>query len=152
MSGAVRCDANKRASSARACPTRRRRDPGARVPLVGHHVGLVHQSTGICALQPNGSVDQCLHAYEEAIYVLEGELEIITMSQQQSSVAYRLLKDDYALVPNMVLHAYRNRGSTVARWFEANSPQPKPFGERGPVSQDTFFFGEVFQCLIGLLG
>ena len=102
-----------------------------RTTLVDHSVGLVHQATGICQLQPNGSVDHCLHTDEEAIYVLEGELEMM-----RDREAFRLSADDYALVPYGVPHAYRNRGDKVVRWFEAQSPQPKPPGGW----QDTFFF------------
>jgi quercetin dioxygenase-like cupin family protein len=102
-----------------------------RVTLVDHSMGAVHQATGICELQPNGSVDYCLHTNEEAIYVLEGELEIL-----RDREAFRLSKDDYAFVPYGISHAYRNRGDKVVRWFEAQSPQPKPPGGW----QDTFFF------------
>jgi quercetin dioxygenase-like cupin family protein len=102
-----------------------------RVALVDLSNGAVHQATGICELQPNGSVDYCLHTNEEAIYVLEGELEVL-----RDREAFRLSKDDYVFVPYGVSHAYRNTGDKVVRWFEAQSPQPKPAGGW----QDTFFF------------
>ena len=102
-----------------------------RVTLVDHSIGAVHQATGICELQPNGSVDCCLHTNEEAIYVFEGELEML-----RDNKASRLSADDFALVPYGIPHAYRNRGDKVARWFEAQTPQPKPPGGW----QDTWFF------------
>jgi quercetin dioxygenase-like cupin family protein len=102
-----------------------------RVALVDHTTGSVHQAIGICELRPRGRVDNCIHTNEEAIYVIEGELDLLRENQ-----AYLLSADDYALVPYAVPHAYRNRGEKVARWFEISAPQPKPPGGW----QDTFFF------------
>jgi mannose-6-phosphate isomerase-like protein (cupin superfamily) len=102
-----------------------------RVTHVDHTTGSVHQAVGVCELQPNGSVDYCLHTNEEGIYVIEGELELL-----RDRNAFRLSADDYALVPYGVPHAYRNRGDKVARWFEISVPQPNPPG----TWQDTFFF------------
>jgi quercetin dioxygenase-like cupin family protein len=102
-----------------------------RVALVDHEIGAVHQATGICELQPGGRVDCCLHTNEEALYVLEGELKMLLDGK-----AFQLSADDYALVPYGIPHAYRNRGKKMARWFEAQVPQPKPPGGW----QDTFFF------------
>jgi quercetin dioxygenase-like cupin family protein len=102
-----------------------------RFTLVGRSVGSVHQEIGICELQPNGSVDFCLHAFEEGIYVLDGEVELL-----RGREAFRLAADDYALVPYGVSHAYRNSGDKVARWFEVLAPQPKLPGGW----QDTYFF------------
>jgi len=103
-----------------------------RFTLVDHSVGSVHMGVGICELQPNGSVDFCVHANEKGIYVLGGELEL-----RRDREALRLSADDYALVPYGVLHAFRNRGNKIARWFEMQSPQPKPLGRW----EDTFFIG-----------
>jgi mannose-6-phosphate isomerase-like protein (cupin superfamily) len=105
-----------------------------RTTLVDHTLGSVHQGTGICELEPGGSVDACVHANEEGIYVFEGELEM-----RRGSEAFRLSMDDYALVPYGVPHAYRNRGNKVVRWFEVLAPQPKPPG----VWQDTFFLRDA---------
>lgn len=102
-----------------------------RVPLVDHTTGSVHQAVGICILQPDGRVDNCLHTNEEGIYVIEGELDLLRDGQ-----AYRLAANDFALVPFGIPHAYRNRGDKIARWFEISAPQPKPPG----TWEDTFFF------------
>ena len=102
-----------------------------RIPLVDHTIGSVHQAVGICELQPGGGVDYCLHTNEEGIYMMEGEVELLRDGQ-----ALRLGKDDFALVPFGVRHAYRNRGERTARWFEISAPQPKPPG----TWEDTFFF------------
>lgn len=105
-----------------------------RFTLVDHSVSSVHMGVGICQLQPNGSVDFCVHANEEGIYVLEGDLEM-----KRDREAFRLSTDDYALVPYGAPHAYRNMGIKVARWFEVQAPQPKPPGGW----QDTFFIGDA---------
>lgn len=102
-----------------------------RFTLVDRTMGSVHQDVGVCELEPGGSVDFCLHAYEEGIYVLEGEVELL-----RGHDAIRLMADDYALVPYGASHAYRNTSNKVARWFEVLAPQPKPAGQW----QDTFFF------------
>jgi len=102
-----------------------------RVAHVDHSTGSLHQAVGVCELQPNGSVDYCLHTNEEGIYVIEGELELL-----RDREAFRLSADDYVLVPYGIPHSYRNRGDKVARWFEISVPQPNPPGGR----QDTFFF------------
>jgi quercetin dioxygenase-like cupin family protein len=101
-----------------------------RISLVDHSTGSVHIGVGICQLEPNGTVDYCLHTNEEALYVLEGELEIM-----RDREAFRLSADDYALVPYGIPHAYRNRGRKAVRWLEAQAPQPKPPGGW----PDTFF-------------
>ncbi len=102
-----------------------------RYTLVDRAFGAVHQATGICQLQLNGNVDYCLHTNEEAIYVLEGKLEIL-----RGNEAFQLSTDEYAFIPYGMLHAYRNHSNKVVRWFEAQSPQPHPAGGW----QDTFFF------------
>ena len=42
-------------------------------------------------LQPEGSVERCVNAYEKGIYVLAGELEM-----QVASESFRIGPDDYA--------------------------------------------------------
>jgi mannose-6-phosphate isomerase-like protein (cupin superfamily) len=101
-----------------------------RVSLVDQSVGSVHMAVGICRLAPNGSVESCVHAFEKGIYVLEGEVEL-----QRDFEAFRLLPDDYALIPYGTRYACRNAGSHVARWLEMQAPQPKAPGGW----QDTFF-------------
>ena len=71
-----------------------------RIPLVDHTTGSIHQAVGICELQPGGSVDYCLHADEEGIYIIEGELELL-----RDHRVFRLSTDDFALVPYGIPHA-----------------------------------------------
>jgi mannose-6-phosphate isomerase-like protein (cupin superfamily) len=103
-----------------------------RATLIDRGLGSVHMGAGICRLQPQGSIDPCLHAYEKGIYLLDGELEL-----KRGEDAFRLAADDYALIPCGTPHAVRNSGKEAARWFEMAAPQPKPPGGW----QDTFFGG-----------
>jgi mannose-6-phosphate isomerase-like protein (cupin superfamily) len=102
----------------------------ARQSLVDRSVGSVHMGVGVCRLEARGHIDNCVHANEKGIYVLAGELEM-----KLGSGAFRLVENDYALVPFATSHALRNVGEKSARWFEMQAPQPKPPG----TWQDTFF-------------
>lgn len=104
-----------------------------RVSLVSRATGSVHCEACISRLQPGGSVSACVHAYEKGIYVFEGELELL-----RTGAACRLPADSYALIPYATAHAFRNRGTRPARWFEIRAPQPKPHS----ALRDTFFTGE----------
>src|SRR5262245_1994074 len=54
--------------------------------------GSVHIGYYISELQPDGQLDRCIHAYEKAIYVLAGALDIERDGQQ-----FRLDADGYVL-------------------------------------------------------
>ena len=101
-----------------------------RATLMDRSLGSVHMGAGIGQLQPEGSVEPCMHAYEKGLYVLAGEVEL-----QRGEDAFRLAADDYALIPCGTPHAIRNSGRVTARWFEMAAPQPKPPGGW----QDTYF-------------
>lgn len=105
-----------------------------RVPLVDHSVGSVHTGFGICQLLPEGTVSPHVQANEKGIYVLQGEIEVM-----RGKEAFRLVADDYALIPYGISQAFRNTGNQSARWVEVQSPQPKPPGGW----QDTFFVGDA---------
>ena len=74
-------------------------------------------------LQPEGSVERCVNAYEKGLDVLAGELEM-----QVGSESFRIGPDDYALIPFATTHALRNAGREPARWFEMAAPQPQEPG------------------------
>jgi mannose-6-phosphate isomerase-like protein (cupin superfamily) len=105
-----------------------------RATLMDRSLGSVHMGAGICRLQPKGSIDRCIHAYEKGLYILDGELEL-----RRGDEAFRLSTDDYVLVPCGVPHEIRNSGSKAARWFEMAAPQPKLLGGW----QDTYFGATV---------
>jgi mannose-6-phosphate isomerase-like protein (cupin superfamily) len=104
-----------------------------RVSLIDRGIGSVHMGVGVCRLAPGGSVDPCVHANEKGIYVFEGEVEL-----KRGGETFRLVRDDYALIPTGTPHACRNTGALPARWFDMQAPQPKPPGRW----QDTFFVAD----------
>ena len=103
-----------------------------RATYVNRHMGSVHMGTGICYLDPQGSIDPHLHSFEESFYVLEGELEVQIGEQTQSVNA-----GNFGLISTGTLHRWRNVGTGIARWLEMQSPQPRP--ANGPAGLDTFF-------------
>lgn len=101
-----------------------------RADLIGRKEGSVHMGFRISELQPGGSIDGHIHSFEKGVFVLDGELEL-----NRDGKAIRLARQDYALIPTGVPHAFRNRGKTAARWIEKCGPQPKDDGDW----QDSFF-------------
>jgi quercetin dioxygenase-like cupin family protein len=107
-------------------------DGYARFPIVDRTAGSVHQTVAVAELAPRGHVDLHAHAYEEAIYVLEGNL-VLTVA----GVDEQLSSDDFAFVPFGVAHALVNRFAEPTRWYELGAPQASNgFG-------DTTFLAEV---------
>jgi quercetin dioxygenase-like cupin family protein len=85
--------------------------------LFGRAEGSVHQEAAVCELDAGGSVDRHVHAFEEALYVLDGELEI-----EVAGTTEQLGPDDHLFVERGVSHALRSDAG--ARWFEVAAPQP----------------------------
>ena len=96
--------------------------------LFGRAEGSVHQEAVVAELEPRGGVDRHVHAFEEAFYVLDGELVF-----EVGGGTERLVPGDYVFVERGVSHALRNYSSTPARWFEVSAPQP------GAALEDTVF-------------
>jgi quercetin dioxygenase-like cupin family protein len=90
-----------------------------RLPIVDRAAGSVHQLIAVAELDRPGRVDSHLHAYEEGIYVLEGELTLSIAGTEE-----RLAADDYVFIEAGVPHALANPSSARARWFELSAPQP----------------------------
>jgi quercetin dioxygenase-like cupin family protein len=103
----------------------------SRSQIVGPAQGAVHTDLFAGALDPRGWLAPHVHSYEEALYVLEGELLV-----EIESRVYRLLAGDYALFPIGAHHALGNVGPLQARWLSLNSPQKREAGSPWP---DTFF-------------
>jgi quercetin dioxygenase-like cupin family protein len=103
-----------------------------RAAYVDHTNGSVHMGTGICYLQPAGTIEPHVHAFEETFYVLEGQLLV-----QIENQSYLLSAGHYGLIGTGVRHGLRCHGDHPARWLEMQSPQPRPT-EYG---RDTFFVG-----------
>jgi quercetin dioxygenase-like cupin family protein len=96
--------------------------------LVDRAGGSLHQEVVIGELEPGGRVDRHLHAFEEAFYVLDGELVL-----EAAGAREQLGPDDYVFVDRGVLHALRNESDAPVRWLEVSAPQP------GAALEDTVF-------------
>ena len=111
--------------------------------VVDEAAGAAHTGFGVCALEPGGSVAAHVHSYEESFYVLEGEAVVDT-----GEGSFLVREGDYGLLPVAVPHAWRNLGSTPARWADMLAPQPRarfggdtvfvpPLKERAPLAVDV---------------
>jgi quercetin dioxygenase-like cupin family protein len=103
----------------------------ARERLVGPEQGAIHTELAAVALLPSGWLAPHVHSFEEAIYVLDGELLL-----QIGDPVHRLTPGDYALIPTGARHALGNARDEPARFLSLNSPQ-----RLGPDAgrRDTFF-------------
>jgi quercetin dioxygenase-like cupin family protein len=108
----------------------------AREVLVGPGQGAVHTELAVGALSPGGWLQRHFHSFEEALYVLGGELLL-----EHEDRVHRLIAGDYALMPIGLWHALANGGDNEVRWLSVNTPQrlPPDVGRR-----DTFFALEPF--------
>jgi quercetin dioxygenase-like cupin family protein len=112
-------------------PTYKTQSQGyTRVALVDHTIGAVHTGLGLCQLAAGGTLNPHVHFYEEAFYILEGQV-LVTIDGRN----YRLGPGDYGIIQAGVPHAWRGVGAQAVRWLEMLSPQPKPSG----LERDTFF-------------
>ena len=103
----------------------------SRSVLVGAAVGAVHTELAIGALTPSGWLQRHFHSFEEALYVLSGELLL-----EIDGHHHRLVQGDYALIPVGTWHALGNSGADEVRWLSLNTPLRLP-PEAG--RKDTFF-------------
>ena len=103
----------------------------ARQRLVGPEQGAVHTDLAAVAIQPGGWLAPHVHSFEEAVYVLEGELLL-----ELGGTVHQLQGGDYALMPTGLRHALGNTGHGVVRFLSLNSPQRQDPGAR---RRDTFF-------------
>jgi quercetin dioxygenase-like cupin family protein len=99
--------------------------------IVGPEQGAVHTDLAVGALAPGGWIAPHVHSFEEALYVLAGEL-LLDLGGQ----VHRLTTGDYALIPTALRHALGNTSETPVRFLSLNSPQ-----RLDPASgrRDTFF-------------
>jgi quercetin dioxygenase-like cupin family protein len=89
--------------------------------LFGARAGSPHQEAAVGQLDPGGKVDRHLHAYEQAVYVLEG-----TLTLEVAGTREELGPDDYVFVDRGVVHELRNESSDDVQWFEVSAPRPSP--------------------------
>jgi quercetin dioxygenase-like cupin family protein len=107
-------------------------DAYARFTIVDRAAGSVHQAIAVAELAPGGRVDLHAHAFEEAIYVLEGTLALGAAGTEEEVAA-----DDFAFVQAGVAHSLANRSEEPARWYELGAPQASDGFE------DTAFLSEL---------
>jgi quercetin dioxygenase-like cupin family protein len=72
-----------------------------------------------------------VHSFEEALYVLDGEL-ILELDRR----VHRLVRGDYAAMPVGLRHTLANAADVPVRWLSVNSPQ-RLGADAG--RKDTFF-------------
>lgn len=103
----------------------------ARRRIVGPEQGAVHTDLYTIQLAPSGWLAPHVHSYEEALYVLEGELLI-----DLGGPIWHLVAGDFTLMPTGIRHALGNPFDRPARFLSLNSPQ-----KHDPASgrRDTFF-------------
>jgi quercetin dioxygenase-like cupin family protein len=108
---------------------------GRRV-LVGREQGATHTELAVGALTAGGWLQRHVHSFEEALYVLAGELLL-----ELDGRVHRLHRGDYALIPLGTWHVLANTGREQVRWLAVNTPQrlPPDAGRR-----DTFFAQDAF--------
>jgi quercetin dioxygenase-like cupin family protein len=106
----------------------------ARQVLIGRAQGAVHTELAVGQLTPKGWLKRHVHSFEEALYVLDGELLL-----EVADRAHRLTGGDFALIPVGIWHALGNASGAPVRWLGVNTPQrlPADAGRR-----DTFFAPE----------
>ena len=108
----------------------------ARRVLVGPADGAVHTELAAGGFAPGGWLARHVHSYEEALYVLAGELVI-----EIGGAVHRLVAGDYALMTIGTWHALANGGPDQVRWLSVNTPQRlAPDAGR----RDTFFARAAF--------
>ncbi len=103
----------------------------ARHRFIGREQGAVHTELAAVVLGPGGWLAPHVHSFEEALYVLDGEVLL-----DLGGRVHRLVGGDYALIPTALRHALGNSASTPVRLLSLNSPlRVDPAGGR----TDTYF-------------
>ena len=108
----------------------------ARAVIVGPDHGAVHTELAVGQLVAGGWLQRHFHSFEEALYVLAGELLLDIDGR-----AHRLVAGDFALMPVGTWHTLGNAGANPTRWLSVNTPQRLGAGAG---RRDTFFAGEPF--------
>jgi quercetin dioxygenase-like cupin family protein len=114
-------------------PPSERWDGLSRRVVVGPDEGAVHTELAVGALASGGWLGRHVHSFEEALYVLDGELVL-----EIGGVVHRLVPGDFAFMPLGVRHTLANDGAREVRWLSVNTPQRLP---PDAPRRDTFFDG-----------
>jgi quercetin dioxygenase-like cupin family protein len=108
----------------------------ARQVVVGPAQGAVHTELAVGVLHPGGFIARHVHAFEEALYVLEGELLV-----ELDGHVHDLRPGDFTAMPLGLRHALANRSAGPTRFLSVSTPQRLP---PGAGRRDTFFQTEPF--------
>ncbi|HYK86814.1 MAG TPA: cupin domain-containing protein, partial [Ktedonobacteraceae bacterium] len=75
-----------------------------RIALVDHTIaGAMHTGLGLCKLDAHGTLNPHVHFYEEAFFILEGQ--VLARIDKHD---YQLNAGDYGIIQSGVPHALRN--------------------------------------------
>ncbi len=107
-----------------------------RLDLIDHTINgaSVHMGLSIANIEPGGTVNAHLHAFEKGFYILQGSGLLL---QYGDETAFELEKDNYGVIPMSTTYALANTGNEPIRILEMMSPQPKPVDYK--VFTDTYF-------------
>jgi quercetin dioxygenase-like cupin family protein len=108
----------------------------ARAVIVGPGQGSAHTELAAGSLQPGGWLTRHVHSYEEALYVVDGELIF-----ESGGSVHRLLPGDFALNPIGLPHGLCTGPTVGARWISVNTPPRRALDAIVP---DTFFTTERY--------
>ncbi len=108
----------------------------SRSVVVGPAQGAVHTELAAGALAADGWIQRHVHSFEEALYVLAGELLL-----EIDGHVHRLERGDYALIPVGVWHTLGNAAPEPVRWISVNTPQRLALDSG---RKDTFYAGDPF--------
>jgi quercetin dioxygenase-like cupin family protein len=102
-----------------------------RLRIVGPDEGAVHTDLAVVGLVTGGWLAPHTHSFEEALYVLSGELLL-----DLGGRVHRLVAGDFALIPTGLRHALGNTAAEPVRLLSLNSPQRR---DPSHPRRDTFF-------------
>lgn len=89
--------------------------------LVGPEQGATHTELAVGALSAGGWIARHVHSFEEALYLLDGEL-ILELDRR----VHRLVAGDYAVIPIGTLHTLVASPEASARWLSVSTPPRRP--------------------------
>jgi quercetin dioxygenase-like cupin family protein len=105
----------------------------SRQVLVAEPQGALHTELAVGALASGGWLGRHIHSFEEALYILQGELIF-----EIDGHVRRLRAGDYQLIPVGTWHTLANAANEPVKWLSVNTPQRLP---QDAPRRDTFFAG-----------
>ena len=103
----------------------------SRKVVIGPDQGSTHTEIAATAFAPGGWLARHVHSFEEALYVLGGELLL-----ELDGHVHRLVSGDYALIPIGMPHTLAAAAAAQVRLVSVNTPHRRPRDAKGP---DTIF-------------